>query len=46
MRLNMSKQAKQTKINISHGILQTEESTFLDNSLLHQTNRDRKITHD
>ena len=30
----MSKQAKQTKINISHGILQTEESTFLDNSLL------------
>jgi uncharacterized membrane protein len=30
----MSKQAKQTKINLSRGIVQDEENTFLDNSLL------------
>ena len=30
----MSKQAKQTKINLSRGIVQAEENTFQDNSLL------------
>jgi len=30
----MSKQAKQTKINLSRGVVQAEENTIHDNSLL------------